>query len=263
VETVVLNDAAACYGEAFAPYYDDVFASSDDPQVVAGFLAPLAGNGRALELGIGTGRFALPLAARGVPVFGIDASVAMLARLRAHPAGSVLPLTVGDFTDLPLAGPFRLIYIVYNTLFMLPNAEAQARCLYNVAARLSKDGAFVVEAFVPTPGRFSGANATRLEPLATGGFLVTAAEDDPATQTVTLRFNLVRNGATIQLTQRLCYASPAQIDALALAAGLHRDDCWAGWQGEPFSETSLRRVALYRRAAYPLQGVARANGTAS
>ena len=244
----MLNHDAAGYGEAFAALYDEIFASPDDPDTVAALLARLAGTGRALELGIGTGRFALALAARGVAVSGIDSSPAMLARLRAQAGGAALPVTVGDFSELPVSGPFRLIYVVYNTLFLLPDAEAQQRCFGNVAARLSADGVFVVEAFVPAPGRFAAPNAARMQPLPGGGFLVSAAEDDPARQSVSLRFNVVRDGATTELVQRLRYAPPAELDALASAAGLRLADQWAGWLGEEFSAASERRVALYRPA---------------
>ncbi len=244
-----MNEHPSNYGDTFASLYDEIFASPDDPAAVANFLAPLARGGRALELGVGTGRFALPLAARGVAVVGIDASAAMLARLRARPGGMELPLVVGDFTAPPLTGPFRLVYVVYNTLFLLPSRAAQVRCLANVAPLLEPAGAFVVEAFVPTPERFAGENATRLEPLAGGGYLVTSARDDPSTDQVDLTFSVVRGSETAELQQRLCYATPAQIDGLAEAAGLQLTEHWAGWDRAPFSDASARRIALYRRAA--------------
>lgn len=246
-----MDDHPANYGDSFAALYDEIFASHDDPAAVADVLVPLAGDGRALELGVGTGRFALPLAARGVAVTGIDASAAMLTRLRARPGGTALPVLLGDFADPPLAGPFRLIFVIYNTLFLLPSRATQARCLANVAALLEAGGAFVVEAFVPSPQRFAGESANRLEPLPGDGFLVTAACDDPAAQQVDLTFTVVRGGATTELRQRLCYASPAEIDALAERAGLRLAARWAGWRGEPFSGASARQVALYRRAATP------------
>ena len=246
-----MNDHPANYGESFAALYDEIFASPDEPESVAEFLAPLAGDGRALELGVGTGRFALPLFARGVAVVGIDASAAMLARLRALPGGAALPVLLGDFADPPLAGSFRLIFVVYNTFFLLPSRAAQARCLRNIAALLDPGGALVVEAFVPSPERFAGENGTRLEALSGGGYLVTAARDEPAERRLELTFTVVRDGATTALKQRLCYAGPDEIDGLAEQAGLRLAGRWAGWRDEPFSGASARQVALYRRAAVP------------
>jgi SAM-dependent methyltransferase len=246
-----VNEYPSNYGETFAAVYDEIFASPDETAVVTEFLASLAGDGRALELGVGTGRFALPLVARGVAVVGIDASAAMLARLRALPGGATLPVLLGDFADPPLAGPFELIYVVYNTFFLLPSRAAQARCLTSAAALLEPSGAFVVEAYVPSAQRFAGENATRLESLPNGGYLVTAARDEPAAQRLELTFTIVRDGATTVLRQRLCYAGPDQLDALAEQAGLRLAERWAGWRGEPFSAASARQVALYRRAAAP------------
>lgn len=246
-----MRENPANYGDTFAALYDEIFASPDNPEAVADFLAPLAGPGRALELGVGTGRFALPLAMRGVRVIGIDASTAMLARLRARRGGAALPVVRGDFADPAVAGRFRLIVVLYNTLFLLPSREVQARCLRNVALLLEAGGAFVVEAFVPTAARFAGENATRLQPLSGGGYLVTAARDEPAAHRVELAFSVVRGGATTELRQRLCYAAPAALDALARAAGLTLAGRWAGWYGEPFNAASARHVSLYRLAAHP------------
>src|SRR5438445_10892292 len=135
------------FGEAIAEIYDDV-PRGDEVATVA-FLEQLAGGGPALELAIGTGRIALPLAARGVRVDGIDISPAMVAKLRAKPGGDEISVTIGDFADVPVAGTYQLVFVVFNSLFNLLTQEDQVRCFENVAAHLTDDGSFVVEALSP------------------------------------------------------------------------------------------------------------------
>ena len=139
------------YGDRIADSYDRLTATMPDPVDCVDRLAELAGPGPALELGIGTGRVALPLAARGVEVHGIDASAAMVERLQAKPGGHAIPVTMGDFADLPVEGSFRLVFAVFNTFFSLPTQDEQVRCFQAVAAHLAPGGAFVIEAFVPDP----------------------------------------------------------------------------------------------------------------
>ena len=141
-------DPARSFGEAVAASYDDE-PRGDETDAVA-FLEQLAGDCPALELAVGTGRIALPLAARGVRVDGIDISPDMVARLLAKPGGQAISVTIGDFADVPVAGKYGLVYVVFNTLFNLLSQDAQVRCFENVAAHLSDEGSFVVEAFVPT-----------------------------------------------------------------------------------------------------------------
>jgi SAM-dependent methyltransferase len=142
-------DPMICYGEDTAEIYDEVSRRGDEVAAVA-FLEQLAGDGPALELAIGSGRIGLPLAARGIRVDGVDLSPAMVAKLRAKPGGDRIEVTMGDFADVPVAGTYRLIYVVFNTLFNLLSQDEQVRCFENVAAHLTDDGAFVVEAFVPS-----------------------------------------------------------------------------------------------------------------
>src|SRR3954452_6093221 len=142
----------ATYGEHLAEVYDQWFGDYEQEAIEQ--LAKLAGGGPALELGIGTGRIALPLAARGITVHGIDAAPAMVARLRARPGGDAIAVTMGDFADVNVEGEFPLVFIVFNTLFALLTQEEQARCFRNAAAHMTEDGRFVVEAFVPDVARF-------------------------------------------------------------------------------------------------------------
>ncbi|MGH2806415.1 MAG: class I SAM-dependent DNA methyltransferase, partial [Actinomycetota bacterium] len=145
---------AATYGELWASIYDDEWRDVFPNDATVAFLQKLAGDGPALELAIGTGRIALPLKEAGVEVHGIDISEAMVAKLRAKPGGSDIPVTMGDFAEVGVDGTYRLIYLVFNTLFALPTQVEQVRCFRNVATRLERGGAFVVEAFVPDLGRF-------------------------------------------------------------------------------------------------------------
>src|SRR5512143_2742163 len=142
-------EPAMSYDEDVAEAYDNVTQHGDEMDTVA-FLEQLARGGPALELGIGTGRIALPLTARGIRVDGIDFSPAMVARLRAKPGGSQVAVTIGNFADVPVTGPYRLIYVVFNTLFNLLTQDEQVRCFENVAAHLTGDGLFVVEGGMPT-----------------------------------------------------------------------------------------------------------------
>jgi SAM-dependent methyltransferase len=141
------------YGERVAGVYDDWF-SDYDPSAID-MLAELAGGGKALELGIGTGRIALPLSDRGIEVHGIDAAPSMISRLRSKPGAERLTVTQGNFAEVLVQPEFALVYIVFNTLFALPSQEAQVQCFRNVAAHLSDDGCFLVEAFVPDLTRFT------------------------------------------------------------------------------------------------------------
>ena len=140
------------YGERIAEIYDELHTSYDAAAVST--LTQLAGNGRVLELGIGTGRIALPLAKAGLEVHGIDASAAMISKLRAKPGGDSIAVTLGDFADVKVDGEFSLIFVVFNTFFVLRSQEEQVRCFRNVAKRLGKDGVFLLEAFVPDMTRF-------------------------------------------------------------------------------------------------------------
>src|SRR4030095_9466511 len=136
------------FGEDVARTYDDV--QRGDENAAVAFLEKLAGGGPALELAVGTGRIALPLAARGIRVDGVDISPDMVAQLRTKPGGDRISVTIGDFADVAVPGTYRLIYIVFNTLFNLLTQEDQVRCFENVAAHLGDDGSFVIEAFVPS-----------------------------------------------------------------------------------------------------------------
>jgi SAM-dependent methyltransferase len=147
------------YGERITGVYDEWYASYDSSAISA--LNDLAQGGRALELGIGTGRVALPLRRTGIEVLGIDSSESMVARLRAKPDAAGIPVTIGNFADVAVDGQFALIYVLFNTFFALLTQDEQLRCVRNVAQHLDPTGVFVVEAFVPDLTRFAGRQTFR------------------------------------------------------------------------------------------------------
>lgn len=242
----------ATYGECIAPVYDEWYSTAA-PELLD-TLAELAARGPALELGIGTGRVALPLAARGVAVHGVDASPAMLARLRSRPGGEALPVALADFARLPddaaVQGPFALVYVVFNTFFALLTQEDQVNCFRSVAARLRPGGCFLLEAFVPDPGRFDQGQTLRTGGMEERCVTLEASRHDPVTQTVTSQHLVLRAGSAVELYPvRLRYAWPAELDLMGELAGLRLVSRWGGWQREPFTAASTAHVSLYEKPA--------------
>ena len=257
----------ATYGDAFADVYDDWYAQVTDAAACAARCASLAAEGAdggrpplVLELGVGTGRLALPLRERGCDVRGIDASPAMLARLRTKPGGD-LPVRQGDLADVvvppgpddPSGGPppADLVLCAYNTLFNLEGPEAQRRCLAGVARVLRPGGRLVVEAFVPPTGDdLDDGSEVRVRSLTADAVVLTAAVRDPAAQTVAGQFIELSEAGGVRLRPwRLRYLHPAQLDALAAGVGLVLEHRWAGWAEEPFDDGAEVHVSVYRSAA--------------
>jgi SAM-dependent methyltransferase len=235
----------AAYGDQVADIYDRWHGDLPDTPDCVALLAELAGPGPVLELAIGTGRVALPLAATGVEVHGIDASERMVERLRAKPGGRDVPVTMGDFTEVGVDGRYRLVYLVFNTLFALPTQDAQLACFANVAARLEPDGVFVVEAFVPDAGRYDRGQAVSVGRLDHDAVRLDLAIHDPVAQRVDAQIVLVRpEGIRLQPVS-LRYAWPAELDLMARLAGLRLRDRWAGWRREPFTASAEKHVSVY------------------
>jgi SAM-dependent methyltransferase len=234
------------FGEDVAEMYRDV--QRGDEMAAVTFLEQLAGRDPVLELAIGTGRIALPLAARGIRVDGVDISPAMIAQLRAKPGGDEIAVTVGNFADVPVPGTYRLIFIVWNTLFNLLTQEDQVRCFENVAAHLTDDGSFVVEAFVPAflyrlrHDQYVEAEAIRVDEVR-----LDVLHHDMATQMIE-ESHVSFSSAGVRLNpvvQR--YAWPSELDLMARIAGLRLKDRWGGWNREPFNSTSSIHVSVYGR----------------
>jgi len=225
-----------------AERYDSTLGEWGDPEVVAAtadFLAELAGDGAALELAIGTGRIALPLAARGVPVHGIDLSEDMVAQLRAKPGGAEIPVTIGDFATTRVGEGFSLAYLVFNTIGNLTTQDVQVACFENAAAQLAPGGCFVVEVGV-----------SAREPLrvfALSDTHVGIDEFDAATQRlVSHHFSLV-DGQWELRSIPFRAVSPAELDLMARLADLRLRERWSGWKREPFTAESRRHVSVWEK----------------
>ena len=234
------------FGEDVAAMYRDV--QRGDELAAVAFLEQLAGHGPVLELAIGTGRIALPLAARGCRVDGVDISPAMIAELRAKPGGDAITVTVGNFADVPVPGMYRVIFVVWNTLFNLLTQADQVRCFANVAAHLTDDGAFVVEAFVPAfLYRLRNDQYVDVEAIRVDEVRLDVLRHDMATQTIEeSHVSLASAGVRLHpVVQR--YAWPSELDLMARLAGLRLKDRWGGWNREPFTSTSSTHVSVYGR----------------
>jgi len=204
-------------------------------------------GGRAHELGIGTGRVALPLAARGVHVEGIDASEEMVAQLRAKPGGEAIPVHMGDFTDVAVEGTFALIYIPFTTLFALPSQAEQLRCMHNARAHLEPGGAFVMDAFVPDMSRYRNNQCTTVADIALDRVILDLSSHDPVSQTITSSHVVLGNDGTARLYPVMVrYAWPAELDAMALASGLKLAERFADYDRRWFDASSTRHVSIYR-----------------
>jgi len=200
-----------------------------------------------LELAVGTGRVALPLIARGIGVAGVDASAEMVARLRAKPGGESLPVTIGDMAEVPVSGPFTLVYLVFNTLFGLLSQARQAECFRNVARVLSPGGAFVIECFVPDLARFDRGQQVRALRVTEDSVTLNMALHDVAEQRITSQI-VTLGGQGIGLRPvAMRYSWPAELDLIAGQAGLRLAERHGGWQRTPFESTSGWHVSVYRR----------------
>jgi SAM-dependent methyltransferase len=236
------------YGDRIAEVFDRSFVP-DDARDAVRFLARLAGSGPALELGIGTGRIALRLARRGVEVHGIDASEPMVAKLRKKRGGAGIPVTVGDFADVRAPeGRYPLIFVVFNTLYALLSQEDQVRCFRNVAKRLTRDGVFLVEAFVPDLKRFDGDQRTETFEVTTESVRLDVSVHNPIEQLVSGHHVLISERGIKLYPLQLRYVWPSEMDLMANLAGLRLRDRFGGWRGELFTSESYRHVSVYEPA---------------
>ena len=235
------------FDERVAATYDDD-AEMFDPAVVdpaVDFLAALAGDGRALELGIGTGRIAVPLAQRGVPVHGIELSNAMVARLRAKPGAEAIEVTIGDFATSRVDGTFPLAYLVFNTIMNLTTQAAQIACFRNVAAHLEPGGCFVIEVEVPGLQRLPVGETYQVFHVGkeSWGF----DEFDVASQGLISHHLSVVDGQLERFSVPFRYAWPAELDLMAELAGLTLRERWSGWKHEPFTSDSRKHVSVWEK----------------
>lgn len=249
------------YGASIAEEYDALYEGVLDTDTAVARLRELAGPGPVLELGIGTGRLALPLAAGGLAVVGVEASPAMVERLAAKPGAEHIPVTVGDFADVVVPGPFPLVVLAFNTVFALPTAESQMACFANAARHLAPGGRFLVEAWVLDPGP-GGPNAVAGSIPDTGSVGVRYVTADRLSLDVAIvdQAAAVSGGQNVHTTQVVLsdgrvrlfpashrYAGPDELDRMADAAGLGLERRWAGWDAAPFVPGSRAHVSVYRK----------------
>jgi SAM-dependent methyltransferase len=244
------------FGEGVAAGYDESSADMFQPAVVdpvVDFLADLAGHGAALELGIGTGRIALPLAQRGIRVHGIDLSGAMVARLRAKPGGAEqIGVTIGDFATTTVEARFSVAYLVFNTIMNLTTQDEQVACFQTVAAHLEPGGCFVIEVMVPALQRLPPGETVR-------AFTVTPThlgfdEYDVASQGLISHHYSVVDGKLDVVSMPFRYVWPSELDLMARLAGMTLRERWSGWKREPFTSDSTSHVSVWEKTASHSRG---------
>jgi SAM-dependent methyltransferase len=234
------------FGEDVAASYDEDSASMFDPAVLVPAvdrLAELAGAGRALEFAVGTGRIALPLAERGVPVVGIDSSAEMLARLGEKPGAERVEAIAGDMATTRVEGDFSLVYLVFNTIFNLTTQDGQVACFENAAVHLTGGGRFVIEARVPELQRLPLGQTVlpwRADPSGLSFYVY-----DVVTQRLSGRHYDIEDGAMHARPIEMRYAWPAELDLMARLAGMRLEQRWGGWSGEQFTGLSPAHVSVY------------------
>jgi SAM-dependent methyltransferase len=234
------------FGQEVAARYDERHAGLATAEVVdpiVGAIAELAGDGAALEFGIGTGRIALPLAARGVSVSGIDLSEAMVARLRAKPGGVTIGVTIGDFATAKVEGAFSLVYLVANTIMNLTTQDEQVACFENASRHLQPGGRFLIEVTVPGWQRLPPGE--RFQPFDVRTGHVGFDEIDVVTQASVSHHYWIEDGRVEVFSPPFRYVWPAELDLMARLAGMSLSERWGGWKHEPFTAASAKHVSVW------------------
>jgi len=236
------------FGDRVAARFDERYAYQADPAVVepmVAFLADLAGTGPALELGIGTGRIALPLAQRGVPVHGIDLSEAMVARLRAKPGGHWIPVTIGDFATARVGTAYSVAYLVANTIMNLTTQEEQVACFQNTAGQLEPGGCFVIEVGVPRLRQLPP--GMTYQPFDVSPTHVGLDEYDIVRQGLVSHHYWIEDGRVEVFSPPFRYVWPSELDLMARLAGLTLRERWSSWTREPFTSESTEHVSVWEK----------------
>jgi SAM-dependent methyltransferase len=237
---------AAEYGSHIAGQYDEIYGGVHDTAGAVAVIAELAGGGAVLELGVGTGRLALPLARLGLAVCGVDGSPAMLDALAAQPDGSLVETVVGDFAEVSLGRRFSVVVLAVNTIYALPDQAAQVRCFANAARHLEPGGRFVVDAWVPNAAVLESPLSPRR--LAPGHVGLVVAEHDPVRQRLLTTQVVIGGSAGIRVFPvNHRYAYPPELDLMAQLAGMNLEHRWADWARAPFTRHSTDHVSVYRR----------------
>jgi len=243
---------ASTYGERFADVYDDWYADLGEVDDCVKALIELAGGGRVLELGVGTGRLAIPLTEAGVEVTGIDASPAMLQRLAAKPGGDRVEAILGDMAAPPLGDRhFAAAFVAYNTFFNLVDVEDQRRCLRAVADHLEAGGRVAIEAFVPDDDALDSGSRVEARTVTADKVVLSVSRSDRAAQELSGQYVDITEAGIRLRPWRIRWATPDQLDALAADAGLGLVERWAGWDRSPFGPDDDAHVSVYARRPDP------------
>lgn len=236
------------YGDRIADIYDDLYGPA--PEEAIDLLCELASpGGTALELGIGTGRMALPLRARGIDIHGVDASQAMVDRLRAKPGGGDIPVTIADFADVGdlLCGTYDLVFCVFNTFFALLTQEAQVKCFEGVNKILRPQGKFLLELFVPDLSRFERHQPALITGINEGDVVLDAAQHDLLSQRVSSRAIIIGEDTIRVIPVEIRYAWPSELDLMARLAGFRLANRWADWDRTPFGRGATKHISVYEK----------------
>ena len=239
-------DPSSYGASGIADEYDDLYAEEWETAAAVDRLAELAAGGPVLEFGIGTGRLAIPLVARRLQVHGVDGSPEMVAKLHEKPGGEEIPVTIGDFSTITAGEGFALVVLAVNTIFALPDQQAQVACFANAARHLRPGGAFVVEAWIPDVGAFRHNRLVRPRVMREDKISVETVELDPVEQLMRTTQAVFSNGSVRLYPANHRYAWPSELDLMAQMAGLRREARWADWSGAPFTGESRAHVSVYR-----------------
>ena len=242
--------ATVLWGAEAASVYDATSTGMFDPAVLGptvDVLASLAGDGAALEFAVGTGRVALPLSERGVPVAGIELSPDMAAVLRAKPGAPAVPVTIGDMTSTRVPGAFSLVYLVFNTIMNVTTQDEQVAVFANAAAHLAPGGRFVVEVGLPAVAGLPAAELGRVFDVSPGHVGIDTI-DDPVGQVTSSHHWTLIDGQWRQSSAPFRYVWPSELDLMGRLAGFRLEHRWAGWDKSPFTAASTSQVAVYRKA---------------
>ncbi|MDP8932473.1 MAG: class I SAM-dependent methyltransferase [Actinomycetota bacterium] len=233
---------------ASAEDYDDLVNYASLPaetEAEVAALARLARGGRVLELGVGTGRVAIPLAGMGLEVHGIELDPAMAEQLRNKTGGELVRMHLGDMAEVEVEGSFDLVYAVFGTFFALLTQDAQVRCFRNIAARLSSGGRFVIEALMPQPGTYTERRKVTVAAASDERVIINVSELDPLAQTIHTHQVVLGQDKVDIVPVHIRYSWPSELDLMAQLAGLQLVERWANWQQEPFTVAHPRHISIY------------------
>jgi Methyltransferase domain len=243
-----VSDAGGYFDESVAAVYDDYEREEFDAEAIDAtveFLAELAGEGPALEFGVGTGRIALPLAQRGVPTHGIDLSRPMVERLQAKPGGDEIGVTIGDFATTTVDGSFSLVYLVCNTIMNVTTQEAQVACFGNAAAHLRPGGCFVIKVMIPELQRLPPGETLHVVDASDIHWGID--EYDVASQGLISHHFEIADGRLVRSSMPFRYVWPSELDLMAQLAGMRLRERWDGWRREPFTSDSRKHVSVWEK----------------